>query len=218
MHVRALVVGLLLVATAVTGSPAVAATPVTAVAAPAVAPAADPAGPAPTADARRFPSFETIRSCVESIRALGLCAATGIIDTCLTTYSALLRCATKVYSTYRTVQKILDFRHDPRCPASLGFLEDYLCAPRVPQAPPQVYLTVSTPGRVLNVFTGPATWFTTIGSYADRSVVGVVCVATNGQLVTDSQTLRSSTYWARLSNGSFISWLYLTGVGRVPYC
>ena len=125
-----------------------------------------------------------------------------------------------MYGGYRAAQKVMELRADPRCPRSLGVLAAYLCSSRVPAATPVFELTVSAQGRRLNVFTGPGTWFTQLGSYPDGTRVGVVCVTRYGERITDLQIPRSSPYWARLANGSFISWVYLTGpIGTtVPWC
>jgi hypothetical protein len=213
VSLRTALVALTLVAGSLVGVPAAAAAPA----------AGDVAVVEQVATAeveRRIPGPGTITACFRSMGTLGTCLAEGIAQACAGSWSAAWKCLSKVYGGYRAARKVMDLRADPRCPQSLGPLAAYLCSPRVPTAAPVFVLTVDAQTRRLNVFTGPGTWFTLLGSYPDGARVGVVCVARFGERVTDVQILRSSTYWARLANGSFISWVYLTGpIGtRVPFC
>lgn len=223
MQLRTLIVALVLVAASLVALPAASAAPAASVASAAADGAAPAAGDtAPAADdaesarALALPSLALIRWCTSSIGRIGSCAATAFEAYCLGTYTKILGCLRKVKSAYETYQTIVSFQRSDRCPTVLGPLAQYLCRPTVRPAPRVVTATVATLGGSLRAHTGPYTWFTYAGAYANGTRLGVVCAIRFGELVRDGA--RSSTGWVRLGNGLYVPAIGLQWPGTVPWC
>jgi len=219
MNVRLLLVGVLLIATSVVGSPAVAASPVAKETVVAPVSGGETSSPVAADHARAvpFPSLPAIRYCIGSITRLGACARTAFKTYCLGTLSKLLGCIRKVEKGYDVYQTVADFRQSDRCPAVLEPIAAYICYSTPPPAPRVAVATVVTDGRPLPAHTGPSTWFTFRGTYANGTRLGVVCATRYGETITIGSWQWAA--WARLSNG-----LYVPAVGlswppdTVPWC
>lgn len=158
------------------------------------------------------------RVCFGSISRMAACLSTAAYASCGVSFSKFLGCTSKVYNAYDTTQKILAFRTSTACPMSLAGLVDYLCSPRVPQAPRSVGVIVGNGGYPLGAYSGPSRFYTYGGTYASGTRLSVVCVARFGQTMNFDGA--SSPYWSRLSNGWFLPWIALqaTTSDTIPWC
>jgi hypothetical protein len=167
-----------------------------------------------------LPDPAVFRGCLTSISRVAGCLGTAAYAACGTSFSRFMACMGKAYGAYTTTRKIQAFRASSACPQDLPtVIAEYLCSPRVPQAPRSVTVAVGNAGHPLAAYTGPSTFYPSPGTYASGTRLPVVCVASAGQMM--NQAGRSSTYWSRLGNGLFMPWVGLVQVGppgSVPFC
>jgi len=89
-------------------------------------------------------------------------------------------------------------------------------APAAAATPVAGFATVRTSGTPLNVRSGPSAASTPVGTLANGSKVGIVCLVA-GDMV--SGTVRTTRAWDRLTNNAYVSDAYLLRTGiAVPVC